>query len=162
MPMTERCEIAIAYLASHHVMTIATVGDDGPAAAAVFYAVTGVDLVFLSSPTTQHARNLTSSPGVAITVQDQETEWQRIQGLQLKGVAELLDGEDECRARAAFLDRFPGIFGATARNEDVDRALARIRWFRVRLTRLRFIDNSRGLGGSDEWSRDELVDCLGS
>ena len=34
-----------AYLAGHHVMTLATHGPEGPWAAAVFYAWTGRDLV---------------------------------------------------------------------------------------------------------------------
>ena len=38
---------AAAYLAGHHVMTLATQGADGPWAAAVFYASDGASLIFL-------------------------------------------------------------------------------------------------------------------
>jgi hypothetical protein len=44
-----------AYLAGHHVMTLATQGGEGPWAAAVFYASDGASLIFLSAPNTRHA-----------------------------------------------------------------------------------------------------------
>lgn len=156
-PRLERFEVALGYLAHRHVMTIATSGDSGPDAAAVFYATVGLDLVFLSAPTTRHSRNLEMRPQVAITIQDQETEWRQIRGLQLLGTVERLDGDDADRAADAFMARFPGIFGTSATSQDIARALARIRWYRVRLDHLRFIDNSRGLGGVDEWTRAELL-----
>ena len=149
---------ALAYLASRHVMTVATTGAVGPAAAAVFYATLGVDLVFLSAPTTLHARNLADQPQVAVTIQDQDTEWRQIRGLQIDGTAELLTGADADGARNAFMAKFPVIFGAGATSEEVARALARVGWYRVRIERLRFIDNAQGLGHADEWGRAELAD----
>ena len=49
---------ALAYLAAHHVVTIATHGPLGLWAAAVFYANDGFRLVFLSAGHTRHAQNL--------------------------------------------------------------------------------------------------------
>jgi uncharacterized protein YhbP (UPF0306 family) len=156
MPSTGRLEVARAYLASRHVMTVATVGDAGPAAAAVFYAISGRDLVFLSSPTTLHTVNLTRRPQVAITIQDQEADWRQIRGLQIQGVGELLDGADADDARDAFLAKFPGIFGPGVLPAQIVQALAGVRWYRIRVARVRFIDNSLGLGHTDEWSREEM------
>ena len=159
-PMTANQPLAPAldYLTSRHVMTVATAGAAGPAAAAVFYARLGLDLVFLSAPTTLHVRNLAAHPQVAVTVQDQDSEWRQIRGLQINGTAELLAGTDGDAARDAFLAAFPAIFGAAATGDDIARALAHVGWYRVRIERLRFIDNAQGLGHADEWTRAELTD----
>jgi uncharacterized protein YhbP (UPF0306 family) len=138
-------------------MTVATMGDPDPAAAAVFYASAGLDLVFLSSPTTLHAANLTRRAQVAVTIQDQEADWRQIRGLQLQGTGELLDGAEADAARDAFLARFPGIFGPGVLPHQIVQALAGVRWYRVKVTHVRFIDNSLGLGHTDEWSREDLL-----
>ncbi len=85
-------ETALAYLASHHVMTLATNGRQGPWAAAVFYANAGFDLVFLSAPATRHARNLAFDPHAAVTVQEDCRDWPDIKGVQLEGLVEELAG----------------------------------------------------------------------
>ena len=78
------------YLRRHAVMTLATTGPEGAAAAAVFYACDGEDLLFLSAPGTLHARNLVADPRVAATVQDDVEDWAQIQGVQLRGRASVL------------------------------------------------------------------------
>ena len=52
----------LALLGEHHVMTLASVGADGPWAAAVFYAHDDLRLYFLSAPTSRHAVNLAAEP----------------------------------------------------------------------------------------------------
>jgi hypothetical protein len=56
-----------AYLANHHVMTLATQGSNGPWAAAVFYAWFDGALIFLSSPKSRHAANLAQDGRCAAT-----------------------------------------------------------------------------------------------
>lgn len=141
------------YLQRHAVMTLATAGADGAAAAAVFYACDGDDLVFLSAPGTLHARNLAADPRVAATVQDDVEDWARIQGVQLLGQAAVLDGEAALAAQQVYATRFPAIFDPATQPAPIAAALARIRWYRFVPSRWRLIDNSRGFGRPEEWSR---------
>jgi uncharacterized protein YhbP (UPF0306 family) len=97
---------AAAYLAGHHVMTLATQGADGPWAAAVFYASDGASLIFLSAPNTRHCRNLAQDARCAVTIQEDYREWSLIKGIQLEGRVVELEGDDEnapsiCMARSS-------------------------------------------------------------
>ena len=133
------------FLARHHVMTLATQGGDGPWAAALFYAADGDGLVFLSAPGSRHGRDLALQPRCAATIQGQEQDWSAIQGVQLEGLAAPVEGADRERARRLYADRFPFVRPGHAPDAIV-RALARVQWYRLRIDRLLFIDNSRGLG----------------
>lgn len=133
------------YIAQHHVMTLATQGAGGPWAAAVFYVWLGGELIFLSSPKSRHGVDLARDARCAATIQDQPEDWRRVEGVQIEGVAEPLRGPALERAREAYAERFsfvrPG--GAPA---PIAAALARVQWYRLRIVRLRFIDNARGFG----------------
>ena len=96
---------ALAYLAEHHVMTLATHGPLGLWAAAVFYASDGFQLYFLSAGHTRHAQNMAASPRVAATIQEDYDDWTAIQGIQLEGTARPLAGlRQKYPAQAALID----------------------------------------------------------
>lgn len=133
------------YLAQHRVMTLATQGADGPWAAAVFYAVHGDDLIFLSSPKTRHCVDIAQDARCAATIQGQPGDWRAIQGVQIEGRVEELRGDELDRARDVYAERFPFVRPAGAPAAIVA-ALARVRWYRLRIARLWFIDNARGFG----------------
>lgn len=126
-------------------MTLATQGDAGPWAAAVFYAVQGDDLIFLSSPATRHCIDLARDARCAATIQSQPEDWRSIQGVQIEGRVAELQGAALDAARDAYAARFPFVRPAGAPAAIVA-ALARVRWYRLRIARLWFIDNARGFG----------------
>jgi uncharacterized protein YhbP (UPF0306 family) len=138
---------ALAYLKSHHVMTLATHGPEGLWAAAVFYASEDFDLYFLSAGHTRHAQNIAASPRVAATIQEDYADWQSIQGIQLEGTARLLAGEAREEAIVRYAARFRFIAEPIA---IVEAALARVNWYGLSPERLYFVDNSRGFGHRDE------------
>lgn len=133
------------WLAQHHVMTLATQGADGPWAAAVFYALHAGDLVFLSSPATRHCTQLAIDARCAATIQGQPEDWRAIKGIQIEGRAAELAGAELGAAREAYALRFPLVRPAGAPAAIVA-ALARVRWYRLRIERLYFIDNAQGFG----------------
>jgi uncharacterized protein YhbP (UPF0306 family) len=137
---------ALEYLAAHHVMTLATQGDDGVWAAAVFYAHDGFDLYFLSAHSTRHARHFLVQPRVAAAIHEDYDDWRVIRGIQLEGDVIPLDGAERDAAITRYRARFP--FVATA--GELAAALARVSWFRLRPARLYFVDNSLGIGHRDE------------
>lgn len=135
----------IEYLSQHHVMTLATQGPDGPWAAAVFYARDSDDLVFLSSPTSRHGRDLALDPRCAATIHSEVDDWRAIRGVQLEGRAAELRGDARFSAQRCYGERFPFVRAATAAPA-ILQALTRVRWYRLHIARLHFIDNARGFG----------------
>ncbi|MBE2243275.1 MAG: pyridoxamine 5'-phosphate oxidase family protein [Burkholderiaceae bacterium] len=135
----------MAFVAQHHVMTLATQGDQGPWAAAVFYAMQADDLIFLSSPQTRHCTDLARDARCAATIQSQPGDWRAIQGVQIEGRVDKLHGAALAAGRDAYAQRFPFVRPAGAPPAIVA-ALARVRWYRLRVARLWFIDNARGFG----------------
>ncbi|MCP4423432.1 MAG: pyridoxamine 5'-phosphate oxidase [Chloroflexi bacterium] len=136
----------LAYLRSHQVITLATDGPEGLWAAAVFYVNEGFDLYFLSAGHTRHAQNIAASPRVAATIQGDYADWTAVQGIQLEGFAQRLQGETRqhaialYRTKYAFLSLIPPA---------IQTALAQVYWYRLRPERLYFVDNSRGFGHRD-------------
>ena len=139
------------FLARHHVMTLATQGADGPWAAALFYARDGDDLIFLSSPTSRHCRDLALQPRCAATIQPETVNWRAIQGVQVEGEARELTVGELAPAQQRYGERFPFVRPGIAPPAIVT-ALARVRWYRLRIERLYFIDNERGFGQRQEFN----------
>lgn len=148
MSATLPAEVA-AYLAAHHVMTLATIGPDGPWAAAVFYAWHERSLVFLSAPTTRHARNLAADPRCAATIHDDTGDWKAVKGIQLEGRVQRLDGVEADGARTAYAERYPLLGPMSKIPLVISEALAKICWYRLVPMRMYFIDNARGFGHRD-------------
>jgi uncharacterized protein YhbP (UPF0306 family) len=140
-----------AYLASHHVMTLATQGAEGPWASAVFYALDAGSLVFLSSPTTRHASNLEQDDRCAATIQDDTADWKAVKGIQLEGRVLRLAGDEAVAAYRRYADKFPIVSPLAKIPPAIAAALAKIRWYRLTPSRLYFIDNARGFGHRDEF-----------
>ncbi len=138
----------LAYLSSHHVMTLATSGPGGPWAAAVFYASERFDLYFLSAPSTRHAQDLAASPRAAATIQDDHRGWEDIRGVQLEGTAVPVVAQELARVQALYGAKYPFLAEGRA-PPAVVAALATVRWWRLRPTSLYFVDNTVAFGHRD-------------
>ena len=143
------------YLRTHRVATLATMAGDGPWAAAVFYASDGETLYFLSSPNSRHCRNLEQDPRAAATIQGDYGDWPEIKGVQMEGNVSRLRGADEKQARQLYGEKFPLIGKLESAPAPIVAALRRVRWYRLKPTRLFFIDNSVGFG-----HREEIIPVL--
>lgn len=138
-------------------MTLATMGaGNAPQAAAVFYAVDeALNLVFVSSPNSRHSLNLRQRPHVAATIQTDNQAWQAIQGLQIEGTAQIVEGAAEL-AKAAWIytGRFEflrGLLGGDNGGPTVLRGpLASSRFYVLRPVWIRLIDNTQGFGHKEE------------
>lgn len=137
-------ERVLAFLGEHHVMTLSTVGADGPWAAAVFYAHEDLKLYFLSAPTSRHAENLAREPRAAATIQRDYDDWPGIRGLQLEGTVRGVAREDEARVRALYQQRYPLIGGGAGVPRKLLEALDRIRWYAFVPSDIHLIDNTLG------------------
>ncbi|BAL27010.1 pyridoxamine 5'-phosphate oxidase family protein [Azoarcus sp. KH32C] len=141
------------YLQTHHSMTIASQGEEGVWAAAVFYVNDGFRLYFLSAPTTRHSRNIAWDGRIAITIQEDCADWPQIKGIQAEGLAVEIGGDDERRARELYGAKYPVVGKLAQAPAAIVKALAKVRWYRFEPERLFFIDNSAGFG------RRDAIDC---
>ncbi|PWB42277.1 MAG: pyridoxamine 5'-phosphate oxidase [Rhodocyclales bacterium] len=137
-------ERVLALLGEHHVMTLSTIGADGPWAAAVFYAHDDLRLYFLSSPTSRHAQNLSNDARAAATIQRDYDDWPGIRGLQLAGTVREVARADEARVRALYQQRYPLIGGGAGMPRKLLEALDKIRWYEFVPKDIHLIDNTLG------------------
>lgn len=141
---------ALEYLRAHHVMTLATLGREGPWAAAVFYANDDFRLFYLSGLSSRHCLNLARDARVAVTVQEDYSDWPGIRGVQLEGVVREISGEDEKRARSLYGKKFPVVGKLSQAPASIVAAMAKVRWYEVVPARVWFIDNAVAFGHRDE------------
>lgn len=137
---------ALAYLANHTVITLATHGPNGIWAAALFYASDWFNIYFLSAAHTRHALNMASNNRVSGTIQENYPDWESIKGIQLEGLVEKLDATDLRRAMHIYAMKFPLIADAKG---PIKAALFAVDWYRLIPDRLYLIDNSKGFGHRD-------------
>jgi len=137
----------IDYLEEHNVMSLATIGPEGPWSTAVYYACRGLDFFYVSGHETRHSRNLALNPVAAATIQENYADWREVQGIQMEGEVTQLGGAAAAGAAVTFLARFPFLkVAGTA----LQQAMSGSSWYRFRPTRLHFVDNSRGFGHRSE------------
>lgn len=145
------------FLGSHTTMTLATSGEDGPWAAALFYAHdSDFRLYFISAKATRHAADIDLNPKVAVAVNTQHKDWSDIRGLQIGGVAEIVTPDQRAGVVETYLAKFPALrpLFSSPRNEQesrIARAFAASPFYRVRPNRIRLIDNSKAFGHRDEY-----------
>jgi uncharacterized protein YhbP (UPF0306 family) len=97
-----------AFLDAHHVMSLATVGGDGPHAVNLFYARDGYALIWVSDPTSRHSRHIEERTAVAATIARDCCDFPDVQGLQIRGRAwRIGHPQEQARARAGLETRYP-------------------------------------------------------
>ena len=147
--MANRRDEVLAYLAGHHVMTLATHGHLGPWAAAVFYVNDGFSFTFLSAPHSRHSSDLAANPRAAAAIHENHPDWPDIKGIQLEGHVQKLSGPDRIKAMARYARKFP-VVRPDAAPALIQAALGRMAWYQLAAQRCLFIDNSMGFGHRDE------------
>jgi len=138
---------ALAFLQTHHVITLATDGPEGLWAAAVFYVNDGFNLFFLSAAHTRHARNIAARPHIAGTIQEDLSSWQQIKGLQLDGRVTPLSGAARTAAIARYTRKYLFLQKAPP---PIQTAMKKVNWYQLTPQTLYLIDNSKGFGHRDQ------------
>jgi len=145
----------LSYLETHNTMTLGTCSGDVPWAATVFYASDDLRLYFFSVPDSRHCQNLAANPRVAVTVQEDYHDWQKIKGIQLEGTAILVDSIiEKAKAMAVYARKYPEVIRLFTNPASglFYKAFLKVKFYCVVPQRLFFIDNEQGFG-----KRQELV-----
>ena len=104
-----------AFLDAHRVMSLATLGPDGPHAANVFYVRENFSLFWVSDPASRHSAHIAAHPAMAATIAPDYQDFPQIKGLQLVGVARgLTEPHDDRHGRALLQQRYPFLSNAAA------------------------------------------------
>ena len=145
----------LEYLQHHHTVSLATEREGVPHAATVFYVSIGFDLYFLSSPTSHHSENLSRNPRISATINEDYDKWQMIKGIQLEGRVENVGGIlDNGRIARAFVQKYPDVADFLISPRKLGRAiaqkLARVKFYKIKPSRILFINNAIDFGQRDE------------
>ncbi len=135
-----------AFLAAHHVMSLATLGPGGPHAASLFYACDGLALIWVSDPATRHSRDVEADPRVAATVAPDYSSFADIRGLQIAGTARRLADEERARHLTLLEARYPFLKALSQAPAKMREAYAQTAVYRLEPARIVLIDNTRGFG----------------
>ena len=136
-----------AFLDAHHVISLATVGGQGPHAANLFYAREGFALFWVSDPASRHSVELVADGRVAATIARDFSDFAPIRGLQLWGRARVVDAAERARARSVLEARYA--FLKAPADGALRENYARADIFRLDIARCVLIDNTRGFGHKD-------------
>ena len=132
----------VKFINKHHVLTLATVDDDGmPYVANCFYAYDSARnlFIFTSDTTTRHGGHMATTPHVALSIPLETRIVGRVQGIQICGIAERGDSE----AHTTYIKRFPYA------------AVAPLTLWAVRPTMIKLTDNTLGFGKKLIWESEE-------
>jgi general stress protein 26 len=96
-------------LRQHNILTLATAREDGwPQATTVGYVNDGLTLYVGCGADSQKVRNIKRSNKVSLTVDRDEEDWSRIQGLSMGATAEVVsDPAEIAHATELMLAKFP-------------------------------------------------------
>jgi uncharacterized protein len=147
----------LKYLETHNTMTLGTCSDDVPWAATVFYASDDFRLYFFSVPDSRHCQNLAANPRVAVTVQEDYHDWQKIKGIQLEGTAVLVDSIiEKAKAMAVYARKYPEVIRLFTNPASgvFHKAFLKVKFYCVVPEKLFFIDNEQGFGKRQELAID--------
>ena len=145
------------FLDTISTLTLATSGEDAPWAATVFFAADSkFNLYFVSDHRTQHGRDMTANPNVAATINPDCDNWHDVRGLQISGIASVVDGVERAKALALYLKKFPQIDALYAspkgeHEETIAQRLKAANFYKVKSAVVRVIDNEQGFGWREEF-----------
>ncbi len=135
-----------AFLAAHHVMSLATAGLDGPHAASLFYACDGLSLVWISDAKTRHSREVEAHGQVAATIAPDYADFSTIRGLQIRGIAYRVNDSERARLMALLESRYAFLRRPAEGPKKMHDAYAQAGIYRLDPKHIVFIDNAKGFG----------------
>jgi len=147
------------YMGSHNTMTLATSQGDAPWAATVFYASDGLKLYFFSAPDSRHCQNLVANARVAVTIQEDYSDWRRIKGIQLEGRVSAVDSIiEKGKAMTVYARKYPDVVKifSDPQSGALYKAFLKVKFYRVDPEKVYYIDNEQGFGKRQELAAEEL------
>lgn len=141
-----------SFLDQNHVLSLATIGEEGPHAASLFYARDDRYLVWVSDPASRHSRNIERDARVSATIAPDTAHFAAIRGVQLHGLARRITLDSElARLKEIFTARFEFMREADRLPENLQRAWHNMAVYLLSPESIVLIDNQRGFGHKQTW-----------
>ena len=155
MEQEELKKTILAYMKSHNTVSLATEKDGVPHAATVFYINIGLDLYFLSSPSSRHGENFSLNPIVSGTINEDYSNWLLIKGIQMQGRVKEVGGIlENGRIARAYVKKFPAVTNFLLSPRKLGQAIAqkvaKVKFYKLTPSGIYFIDNEISFGHRDE------------
>ena len=133
-----------AFLQKHNTLTLATERNHEVFSAALFYVSVdnGKAVIFVSNPQSDHIKNLENSKKCAATIQENDLDWEKIKGIQIKGTIEL--------AEEKYWEIYLNEFEYISKSEKLKSAMKKVELYKLNIEWARFIDNTKGFGNKKE------------
>jgi Uncharacterized protein conserved in bacteria len=97
----------IQMLREHHTVTISTRDETSVWSATVFYVSDqDMNLFFLSSEKSKHINHIHQNNEVSATIYKDQSDWEKIKGIQLSGVVDELEGFAREKAIDQYLEKY--------------------------------------------------------
>lgn len=135
------------FLKEHSVLSLATVFEGYPHSASLIYAPDVLSLYWFSSPDSRHSIAISKSPIVSITIARQYTDFSKIRGVQMRGVAHrMTDSQEINYGSRIFMTCYPNIAQFLANNEKLNKQYTSSVLYRFDPEEITLIDNNQGFG----------------
>jgi uncharacterized protein YhbP (UPF0306 family) len=134
-------------LTSVPAMTLATTAGAHPWATDVYFAASGYELIFFSSPASRHSLNLVANPSCAATVHPFAASWREIKGLQMEGTAEPITGvEATARALLVYSEKFAFARDLMSNPFEMGKKALNVKAHLFRPASIHYLDNALDFG----------------
>jgi uncharacterized protein YhbP (UPF0306 family) len=142
----EMKRLILRLLKSRRILTLATLRPDGwPQATTVTYANDGLTIYVMVGAHSQKVRNIRRNKRVSVAVDRDYKDWNRIRGLSMAAMADVIGDEQEFMRAARILARkFPEI-AAMDLEEDLDDTAI----LKIRPKVISVLDYTKGFGHTD-------------
>jgi uncharacterized protein YhbP (UPF0306 family) len=135
------------FLAQRISVSVATTSPTGAPRVADVYMVSDAELnlYFYSDPASRHSRNIQRDPRVALTARIESMDWHEIRGIQIEGIAEVVDDpKAHDRAWRLMCEKFPFY-------ESFTDVVANLKMYRITPEHIRWTDNSVSFGYKEDF-----------
>ena len=143
MSRTSKDEV-MEYLKGNQYANLATLNADDPAqphVSTVAYVNDGLDLYFVTNHKSQKFVNVSRNRKVAGSIDRDESDWMKITGIQIEGVAEPVSEAEAAKVFGLYAEKFPVIKNFPP-NPDY-------RFSRIRPKKIWLLDYKKGFGHRD-------------
>ncbi len=97
-----------SFMDRYTTMALSCSMNDRPWTAPVYYARSGYDLLFFSSPTSRHSQIFAQNPQASAAIYGDYSDWKSIKGLQLEGIVSQVNSPVAfTKAFATYVKRHP-------------------------------------------------------
>ncbi len=156
------CALARDLIAKCRTLCLATVHDDGPWAAPVYYVTGPSGFCFFSNPDSRHIKEALASNRAAGSIYGESDSWENLRGLQMAGtVTTVRTGARAAAILTAYLARFPfvkNMAGVGGRMSPADFfRLFRVKLYKFRPETILYMDNNIAFGFRQPVSPKDLL-----